>query len=150
MSNEKEIINGNLTFAGVSAPVEMWETLGVCRANWLGRSEEDQPACLRRPNGLSPVRSWLEIQELLVRAKDELPDATPERIIGRATTLASRDRDLKQLTGAIRELGRINVSVPPNINVWQHLKGEGALQRASGSLADAAEALVKSIATSAH
>jgi hypothetical protein len=40
-------------------------------------------------------------------------------------------------------IGKINVSLPSNINVWQHLKGESSLRSAAESLTAAAKLIAQ-------
>lgn len=40
-------------------------------------------------------------------------------------------------------MGKIHVSVPSNVNVWQHLKGEQIMAGAARQLADAAKLLTE-------
>lgn len=136
-----KIVAGNLTIDGITAPIEMWKPLGIVRANWHGVEPDNQPA---RPMNDDP-KVWDKIRELLARAKDSLPDASSDRVLNRAIALAANDRDLATVTQAMFALGRISVSVPSNINVWQHLKGEAPLQIAAKSLSELAKALTDKI-----
>jgi hypothetical protein len=70
-------------------------------------------------------------------SKVEIPDDLVPKILAlhfaeKATT------DLRAMGEA---MGKMQVNVPSNINVWQHLKGEGAMTRAAQSLAEAAKQL---------
>lgn len=135
--NEVELENGQLTIAGVTAPLEIWSPLGIRRSNWSGVPEDRQPAKIYH-NANKALDGWDALEILICRALDELPEgASAERVIRRAVSLAAQAHALSEVTGAMRALGKI--AVPSNINVWHQQRGAAALETAAHSLAVAAQ-----------
>lgn len=70
----------------------------------------------------------------------------PADVAAKILSLDYAERQTENLAEMGRQMGKINVSVPSNINVWQHLKGEAPLRDAANSLSEAAKLLAEKVA----
>ena len=67
----------------------------------------------------------------------------PDEIVPKILALHFSERATNDLRAMGEGMGKLSVSVPSSINVWQHLKGESALAGAAESLARAAKSITK-------
>lgn len=61
----------------------------------------------------------------------------PESVVSAILRLDYAERATDNLATMGREMGKLNISVPSNINVWQHVAGESKMAVAAKALTDA-------------
>lgn len=117
------------TIHGVTATRAMWSAVGV--ELYANSNNISSGTAYSVAHGLA---------EGLMIAQDSLgAGADGPSILRRYAAQRRAAADHASLCAALRS---INVSVPSNINVWQHLKGETKLENAAKSMAEAVKQLV--------
>lgn len=121
-----------MTLHCVTAPREMWQAIGLQLYSNTNDSYSDH-------SYFSPGSVGLLGQ--IMTAQDSLPaDADGPAILRRIVTQRRHSREVADLCYALRS---VKIEVPSNINVWQHVKGEGRLSAAAETVAAAAKQLVE-------
>lgn len=69
----------------------------------------------------------------------------PDEIVPKILAFHFSEKATGDLRAMGEAMGKINVSIPSNINVWQHLKGEAPMREAARSLQQAAKLLAEKI-----
>jgi hypothetical protein len=65
----------------------------------------------------------------------------PDEIVPRILALYYSEKQTYEIADGMRQMGKISVNIPSNINVWQKTQGASTLTSAAESLAKAATAL---------
>lgn len=65
----------------------------------------------------------------------------PDELIPKILALHFSEKANSDLRAMGEGIGKINISLPSNINVWQHLKGESSLASAAKKLTEAVSAI---------
>jgi hypothetical protein len=79
------------------------------------------------------------MQYQLFQSEIEIPMDAVQAVLA----LDQGERATADLRAMGEGFGRANLSIPSNINVWQHLKGESTLASAARALTDAANQVAK-------